>query len=123
MEVDTSWDQEQAIELCSKIEDIAPNFGFHVALTGGLLYKKGKRKDCDILFYRIRQCDTPDIQGLFVALEGIDMHYTSGFGWCCKAIYKDKNVDCFFPEEEGGVYDRSASAVVEDCRNDVHFMF
>lgn len=41
------WTQREAIDLCIKLERIAPAFGAHVALTGGLLYKSGQRKDCD----------------------------------------------------------------------------
>ena len=50
-----NWTQQHAIELCKRIESVCPRYGCHVALTGGLLYKDGPRKDCDILFYRIRQ--------------------------------------------------------------------
>lgn len=39
------WTQKEAIELCVKIEAICPKYGCHVALTGGLLYKEGERKD------------------------------------------------------------------------------
>jgi hypothetical protein len=102
----TTWNVSQAIELCRRIEDIAPEFGCHVALTGGTLYKKGERKDLDILFYRIRQVDRVDIIGLFVALSKyLEVNYVSGFGWCFKAIYQGKNIDCFFPEEHGGTYE------------------
>lgn len=66
---DSVWDQKTAIDLCSKIELICPQYGCHVALTGGTLYKEGPRKDCDILFYRIRQVDEIDHDNLFIALE------------------------------------------------------
>lgn len=39
------WTQAEAIALCRKIEDVCPAFGCHVALTGGVLYKLGERKD------------------------------------------------------------------------------
>ncbi len=45
---DDVWTQEEAIELCRIIEDICPQAGCHVALTGGCLYKDGERKDLDI---------------------------------------------------------------------------
>src|ERR1035437_5571090 len=57
---DGQWTQTEAIELCVKVEAICPKYGCHVALTGGLLYKQGKRKDCDLLFYRIRQVEQID---------------------------------------------------------------
>lgn len=99
------WAQAEAIKLCVKIESICPKFGCHVALTGGLLYKTGERKDCDLLFYRIRQVKEIDIEGLFNALLEIGLSKVSGFGWCYKCEYHGKPVDCFMPEEQGGEYD------------------
>ena len=108
------WTQQEAIDLCRKIEAICPKYGCHVALTGGLLYKDGSRKDCDLLFYRIRQVERIDKDGLFAELdEKCDIIQESGFGWCHKALYSrgsdtDQNrwgkMDLFFPEEIGGGY-------------------
>lgn len=94
-----NWTQAEAIKLCVLIENICPHYGCHVALTGGLLYKHGVRKDCDLLFYRIRQLDDIDYDGLFEALSKIGFQKVSGYGWCIKARYENKSVDCFFPEE------------------------
>jgi hypothetical protein len=99
-----NWTAQEGIDLCIKIEAICPKFGCHVALTGGLLYKQGERKDCDILFYRIRDWEEIDSDGLFEALEEIGLVKCSGFGWCHKAKYQGRNVDCFFPEETDGEY-------------------
>ena len=101
---DGQWSQTEAIELCVKVEAICPKYGCHVALTGGLLYKQGKRKDCDLLFYRIRQVPEIDLDGLWAALAVIGLNQTSGFGWCYKATYQGKKLDCFMPEEQGGEY-------------------
>lgn len=98
------WTQMEAIDLCVKVESVCPKFGCHVGLTGGLLYKSGVRKDCDIIFYRIRQCDKIDMDGLWNALNQIGLIKTSGFGWCYKAKFFGKSVDCFFPEEGEGEY-------------------
>ena len=103
-----SWTLEEAVDLCKRVEAICPPFGCHVALTGGTLYKNGERKDCDLLFYRIRQ--TPIIEGaeLWEALEQIGLYKVKGCGWCHKAIYQPdvtdeyKRVDCFFPEAYDG---------------------
>lgn len=103
----TAWQQADAIDLCRQIEAICPAFGCHVALTGGLLYKNGARKDCDLLFYRIRQVDVIDITGLFDALEAIGVTKTGGFGWCHKAEHHGRKIDCFFPEEIDGEYERA----------------
>lgn len=100
----TGWTQQEAIELCTVIEKLCPQHGCHVALTGGLLYKLCQRKDCDILFYRIRQAPKIDMEGLWHTLSVIGVEKKSGFGWCYKAVYKGKPMDCFFPEEETGEY-------------------
>ena len=99
------WELDQAVELCRQIEAICPEFGCHVGLTGGTLYKDGKRKDLDIIFYRIRQIKEIDVDKLFNALELIGIVKTGGFGWVHKAVYKGaKNIDVFFPEEPSGEY-------------------
>jgi hypothetical protein len=96
------WTQDEAIALCSQIEQICPDYGCHVALTGGTLYKGGMRKDLDILFYRIRQVPEIDIDGLFAALLALSIvRVTERHQWCMKAIFGDKKIDCFFPEEQG----------------------
>lgn len=92
------WQRFEALKMCREIEAVCPPFGCHVALTGGLLYKHGPRKDCDILFYRIRQVEKINLEGLWLALEGIRFYKLSGFDWCYKAMYENKPVDCFFPE-------------------------
>jgi len=76
-----------------------------VALTGGLLYKDGPRKDCDLLFYRIRQRPDIDIKGLIGELETIGISFVKGFGWCFKFCYQNKPIDAFFPEEIAGEYE------------------
>ncbi len=101
------WTRDQGLALCRAVEAICPAYGCHVALTGGLLYKDGERKDCDILFYRIRQVEKIDEEGLFSALATIGVQKTGGFGWCHKAEFEGRKIDCFFPEESGGEYVRA----------------
>ena len=98
------WTQQEAVRLCRMIEMICPKFGCHVALTGGTLYRVGERKDVDILFYRIRQVEVIDMEGLFDALKLLGLEHVSGFGWCYKWTYAGKKIDMFFPEEEEGEY-------------------
>lgn len=98
------WTLEQAVEVCRAVEAVCPPFGCHVALTGGTLYKDGARKDLDLLFYRIRQVDEIDLDGLWDALEPLGITLERGFGWCFKATMLGKPIDCFFPEEQGGEY-------------------
>jgi hypothetical protein len=96
------WMRDEAIDLCRAIEEVAPAFGCHVALTGGLLYKFGPRKDCDVLFYRIRQVDEIDIDGLFDALKPLGIErVTDKASWCIKATHAGRHIDCFFPELPG----------------------
>jgi len=92
------WTQAEAIELCRKIEAICPEYGAHVALTGGTLYKDGLRKDADILFYNIRQVKEIQREDLLYALEEIGISLGKQFGWCQKAFYQGKPVDLFFPD-------------------------
>lgn len=101
----SEWELPAAVELCKRIEAVCPPFGCHVALTGGTLYKDGPRKDLDILFYRIRQRPEIDMLGLWEALAAIGMEKISGFGWCHKAMYRDRKIDCFFPEQNEGEYE------------------
>ena len=93
---------EKAVKICSIIEEVAPRFGCHVALTGGCLYKQGERKDLDVLFYRIRQTKQIDYAGLFNALHEAGFKSPDGFGWLFKSSYEGCPIDMFFPEEAGG---------------------
>lgn len=99
------WTLSDAVALCREVEKICPAFGCHVALTGGCLYKDGGRKDCDLLFYRIRQ-STINHAGLWKSLReiGLEQLKDTGPSWCCKAHYHGRNVDCFFPEDGGLQY-------------------
>lgn len=98
------WLQQEAIELCRAVEAVCPAFGCHVALTGGLLYKDGPRKDCDLLFYRIRQRASIREAALWKALKKIGLTHLKSYGFCQKATYHGKTVDCFFPENPEGEY-------------------
>jgi hypothetical protein len=120
----TKWTQRQAIDLCRKIEAICPKFGCHVALTGGTLYKDGERKDADILFYRIRQVNDIDIDGLMSALCGIGVAPGTDHVWCYKATYQDRNIDFFFPERDGqyeGEEDPESLSVQQQAEEEILF--
>lgn len=92
------WTLDEAIRLIKQIELFAPDYGCHVALTGGLLYKDGPRKDLDILFYRIRQKPKIDEEKLLEALKSLDIHIERTIGWVTKAKHNGKSIDLFFPE-------------------------
>lgn len=92
------WDLEKAVNLCRLLECIAPDYGAHVSLSGGCLYKDGNRKDVDIHFYRIRQIPAIDEPGLLKAIEIAGVKVIARFGWVIKASYYGDPVDLFFPE-------------------------
>jgi hypothetical protein len=108
------WTQAQAIDLCRKIEAIAPTYGCHVALTGGTLYRDGERKDADILLYRIRQIEHINVDGLMNAMREIGVEPGRDYGWCYKATFRGRNIDFFFPEREGYEYPPHALNVSVD---------
>jgi hypothetical protein len=112
----TQWTQAEAVELCRRIEALCPEFGCHVALTGGTLYKDGPRKDLDLLFYRIRQRPKIDQDGLWIDLETVlGLKLQRGFGWCFKLEDRfGRKIDAFFPEEQGGEYDEEAADLARD---------
>lgn len=96
----TTWNLAEALELVKQIELLCPAAGCHVALTGGVLYKDGERKDLDILFYRIRQTPVIDVPHLFDILESLGIFIREGKGWLHKATYQSRGIDIFFPEDE-----------------------
>jgi hypothetical protein len=82
------------------LEGICPQFHCHVALTGGCLYKDGRRKDADVLFYRIRQQKVIDEVGLIAKLKELGFEIVKRSGWVLKVTYEGKPIDMFFPEEQ-----------------------
>jgi hypothetical protein len=64
------WDALSAQNLAREIEEIAPKYGYHVALTGGCLYKDGPRKDVDLLIYPIDGAvGTADQAGFLIGIN------------------------------------------------------
>lgn len=105
------WSQNDAIEFARLLEDITPFFGYHVALTGGCLYKDGTRKDCDIVLYQIRQAEIPDKCHLFKALANSGVHVINDYGFCIKCRWNDRSVDILIPEHESGNYEEKAEDI------------
>ena len=91
--------KDTANELCLKLYESLEPFGFYPALTGGVLYKTGNRKDIDIVIYRNRQkaplFEMSDLEGLLkkAGLENFEF-----YGFVTKAKYGAVNVDLFNPE-------------------------
>ncbi len=103
------WTLEEAVLLCKAVEGFCPKFGCHVALTGGVLYKEGERKDLDLLFYRIRQVPKIDESGLLHGLQQIGLTIEKRWGWVIKAKYGEKPVDLLFPHYQGGQRDENGN--------------
>lgn len=99
----STWTREEAVELCKLIQSVSPKHHAHPALTGGLLYKDGPRKDCDIVIYQRGDTkgDKPvlDWDGLWKSLETfglvLDADYVKKCSW------RDKVVDIFDPTAHG----------------------
>ena len=99
---------KKARELCVEIERIAPTFGYHVALTGGTLYKEGERKDTDLILYGIRQ-ESQDREGIEEELEnplGLGFKFIDKVGWVSRAEYAGRRVDILYPDYKPTLFER-----------------
>ena len=92
--------QNKGIELCKILYQKLKGAGFFPALTGGLLYKEGTRKDIDIVIYRHREqnkFEMHDIEKLLVECGLTDFKY---YGFVTKAKWQGITVDLFNPESD-----------------------
>ena len=90
---------QDGVELCKLIYTELSTFGFYPALTGGLLYKNGKRKDIDIVLYRNRQDLSSFTADYFeYKLSQIGIEVLASYGFVTKAKWKGFSVDIFNPE-------------------------
>ena len=99
----------QARKLCIEIEKIAPAYGYHVALTGGTLYKEGERKDIDLILYGIRQ-ETQNRDDLEEELSnelGLGFKFVKRQGWLSKAVYEGKNIDLLYPDYKPDIFEKA----------------
>jgi hypothetical protein len=123
----SEWTLQEGIALCTAIQELpSQQFGCHPALTGGLLYKTGPRKDCDIVIYQRGDVDGErkeiDWIGLWSALEQIGLCLINDFGYVKKCTYKGKVVDIFDPTDKNTEYGAQAEAdpdlAMEKARED-----
>lgn len=103
------WIRVEAVALCKAIHEIpSQDFNCHVALTGGLLYKDGPRKDCDLVIYQRGDTDGVrkpiDWVGLWAALEKIGLCLTHDYGYVKKCVYQGRTVDILDPTQDAGTY-------------------
>jgi hypothetical protein len=45
------WTLEQGVEFIRKLEPVVESLGYHVGLTGGVLYRGNSTKDLDVIVY------------------------------------------------------------------------
>lgn len=100
--------QSTGIEICKALYDhLSPN-GFFPALTGGLLYKDGERKDCDIVIFRhrqnVEQFEMEDINSLLESFWFTEIRH---FGFVTKCKMGCYEIDLFNPESKNGTDDDS----------------
>lgn len=92
---------QDGIELCKILYDKLSPIGFYPALTGGLIYKDGPRKDIDIVIFRNRQeHDGFETAQLFDELASVGVDIIDTFGFVTKAEWKGFTIDLFNPESE-----------------------
>ena len=105
------WTLDEAVKFAVILEGLAPLHGAHVALTGGVLYREGTRKDVDFIFYRIRQKRKIRVVGLFADLATLGIKVTGDYGYVVKATYEGKDLDFMFPEGQNGDGDYEPDAL------------
>ena len=120
-----SWTQQEAIELCVRLEPVASAHRCHVALTGGLLYKEAPRKDCDIIVYFEGRKATDTEAKTFAECVNRDNLITAFWHACdlppqdiysrvVKCLYRGKSVDLIFPELDGEYRPEEHRASLDD---------
>lgn len=93
--------QQDGITLCEILHKKLSPKGFFPALTGGLLYKCGNRKDIDIVIYRHRQQVTHfETTDLIDSLIEVGVEITASYGFVTKAKWNGLTVDIFNPETD-----------------------
>lgn len=97
--------QEDGIELCRLIHKALIDEHLYPALTGGLLYKDGPRKDIDIVIYRNRQkLNSFDLMDYYSDFKKIGVELKQSYGFVTKAEWKGFSIDLFNPESDSGFY-------------------
>lgn len=87
--------------LCKQLYPLLSTVGLFPALTGGLLYKDGDRKDIDIVIFRHRQdVDSFELNDAIVevCLKACHVEVIKHCGFVTKATWCGFDVDLFNPE-------------------------
>lgn len=96
----TLWSQAEGIALCRQLfEYNLQQYNAYPALTGGTLYKFGRRKDLDVLFYP-SNCNGRHAyikkEDLLNRLHAKGFTILSDSGYLVKAKWQGKDIDFFF---------------------------
>lgn len=107
---DGPWVLGDALTLCRMLEPWATMHNCHVALTGGLLYKDGPRKDCDVVVYRRGLCKGEEVlpefdrDALTKSFKNV-LKIVQEFGRVTKCTFDEKPVDLLFVNTIGVPHD------------------
>lgn len=94
------WTFENAKSVVQLAEIAASKVGAHVALTGGVLYKTGPRKDLDLVFYPDGTVVNFSREEVLQELKSHDFEILLDKGRVVKAFFPGGpgKIDLFFPE-------------------------
>ena len=93
--------------LCNDLYKVLEPEGYYPALTGGLLYKEGNRKDIDIIIYRNRQkVESFETVDLIDILAKANVNIVNSFGFVTKAEWFGMTIDIFNPETNNEVFNK-----------------
>lgn len=95
------WVQSEALELAVKLEEVLSVVGWHVALTGGCLYKEAQRKDADFIVYRNDMSVEPNQITIIDAIRNVGLVCNAAYARVLKCTYGSKSVDIIMPELAG----------------------
>jgi hypothetical protein len=92
-----TWELVESIALIRELEPLAQSYGYHCALTGGVLFRGYSEKDLDIFFYVSKTKRGANRPGLFQALTNFGFRK-----WEERTPYhKDDDKPVFAVEYEG----------------------
>lgn len=96
-------DRNDGIVLCQRFNKFL-NKQYFVALTGGLLFQQGLRKDIDIIIYRNRK--TAPFETIQLGRKLVEFGFTNirFYGFVTKCEWEGHDVDILHPESVEGTY-------------------
>ena len=92
-------DRNDGIVLCQRLNQFL-NKKYFVALTGGLIFQQGERKDIDIIIYRNRATMPFETIQLGVTLTAFGFTNLRYYGFVTKCEWEGHSVDILHPESD-----------------------